>query len=168
VFSISSISTLSNACVKNISELPKLQSFVSESVEDALQDYGDKIVEEIRERTQSGIDIYGRPFREYSPRYRRFKGEGPVDLTVSSSMLSSLTAMRESLKLVVIRFTDTAERPAAENQKLAIIHHFGSGAIPARPFFAWRRNSRANREIIRLIHKDFIKSVATQIETFPN
>ena len=62
---------------------------------DLMREVGLLVRERIVRRTRQGISTDGAPFKPYTASYRRQKtaelGEGPVNLTVSGSMLNDIT-----------------------------------------------------------------------------
>lgn len=49
-----------------------------------------KVVRLIRKRAPKGVDINGNPYKPYSAKYARWKGQTNVDLTLSGRMLRTL------------------------------------------------------------------------------
>lgn len=88
----------------------------------------DDAINLIIERTQSGVDINGRPFKQYSKDYAKEKGvsRGDVDLTLTSSMLAAISGTETGNGVSL--FIDDSEVPKAYN------HNVGD-TLPKRTFF---------------------------------
>jgi len=73
-------------------------------------------IKEIKQRTQTkGVDAFGRPFKPYSPNYKRagVKQSGVVDLTDTGQMFSSLTFKVSASKGVLFFRQNLANKKAA-------------------------------------------------------
>ena len=76
-------------------ELLKVSQRVPRAIKKALANAAAFEIGAIKKRTQQkGIDFKGRPFKPYSPKYKRaaVKQSGVVDLTDTGQMFSSLTS----------------------------------------------------------------------------
>lgn len=73
-----------------------------------LRDVGDLLVRRIRTRTESGVDVQGSAFRDYSPGYAKQKrdalGHARVDLTVSGRMLNDMQVTEATTRSATISF----------------------------------------------------------------
>jgi len=89
----------------------------------------------IRQRTQSGLDVDGQQFAEYSEQTQKRKtelGRNPdlVDLTQQNRMLGQSMQTKRLNDGGVIFFAD------ANRREIALIHNEGSGRMPKRTFFS--------------------------------
>ncbi len=79
-----------------------------ELTEQDLRDAGEFIIRRIRTRTESGVDVHGASFREYSERYAAQKsealGHSRVDLTVSGRMLNDMQVTSASKTGATVSF----------------------------------------------------------------
>lgn len=93
----------------------------------------DDAINLMTERTQSGEDINGRSFKEYSKEYAEQKGvsRGAVDMTLFGDMLAGIDGESDgpSVKL----FMDDSQVPKAFN------HNVGD-TLPKRTFFGLTNN----------------------------
>jgi hypothetical protein len=81
---------------------------------------GQAVIDRIVERTQSGIDKFGRSLGRYSPSYKSslaFKvtkgGDSIVNLTQTGDMLGSLTIVEQSDRTLTIGFDDSDQNVKA-------------------------------------------------------
>ena len=86
-----------------------------------LQLLGNEIVTGVVNRTQNGKDINLKPFKKYSPAYKKSKAKSHgsvVNLTVSGNMLNSITwkKIRNGLRFYI--GNNTERRKAIGNQRL--------------------------------------------------
>lgn len=65
---------------------------------------GEEVVDFIKRRTRSGLDINGNLFAPYSPNYDK---SGKVDLTLSSQMIESLELLSHGRGYIRIGFSNT-------------------------------------------------------------
>lgn len=88
----------------------------------------DDAINLIIERTQSGEDINGKSFKEYSKDYAEFKGvsRGAVDLTLMGDMLAAVNGENEGTRVRL--FIESDQVPKAYN------HNVGD-TLPKRTFF---------------------------------
>lgn len=105
----------------------------------ALQLEGSICVQEIHNRTLTGIDAELRLFERYSKPYLAYKAKkdrynGYVNLTFNSQMLRAMKAFPYD-KGFEIRFINETERVIAKN------HNYGE-TVPKRHFFAFDRNQK--------------------------
>ena len=109
----------------------------------------------IKERTQTkGVDAFGRPFKPYSPNYKRagVKQSGVVDLTDTGQMFSSLTS-KVTVSKGVLFF-----RQNLANKKAAFHDVFGVGKQRiTRKFF------RISKDEQKKIQKLFFKILAREL-----
>ena len=80
-------------------------------------------VVQIKQRTQSkGIDAFGKPFKPYSPSYKRagVKRSGVVDLTDTGQMFSSLTTKVTASKGVLFFRQNLANKKAAFHDEFGV------------------------------------------------
>lgn len=93
---------------------------------------GAKGVQLITERTDTGIDVHGNPFKEYSPAYYLEKSKTHSDMTVnlqnSNDMLSALSSSSDDDSALIYFLS------SVENSK-AYKHNTGTGGVPKREFF---------------------------------
>lgn len=79
-----------------------------ELTEQDMRDVGDLLVRRMRTRTESGKDVRGGSFQDYSPDYAQQKrtalGHARVDLTVSGRMLNDMQVTSASSRDVTISF----------------------------------------------------------------
>lgn len=81
---------------------------------------GQAIIDRIVERTQSGVDKFGKSMGSYSPTYKKslaFQvtkgGETQVNLTQTGDMLGSLTILEETPRTITIGFDDSEQNAKA-------------------------------------------------------
>lgn len=87
-----------------------------------------EVIDYIKRRTQSGIDVNGNLFAPYSPNYGK---SGTVDLTVTEQMLNSLTLLSHGRGFIRIGFPNSK----ANNKAGYIQNPRGQKAsTPARDF----------------------------------
>jgi hypothetical protein len=93
-----------------------------------LKQFSDDAIELIIERTQSGEDINGRRFKEYSKEYAELKGtsRSSVDLTLMGDMLLGIQAEQDRGRIRL--FMEPDQVPKAYN------HNVGD-TLPKRTFF---------------------------------
>lgn len=93
-----------------------------------------KIIDHIKERTESGKTVSGGSFAPYSKEYKNttiyslLKSGNTPDLTLTGNMLASMDVLGEGPNTVRIGFGDELERLKAFN------HNTGD-TVPKRPFF---------------------------------
>jgi len=103
----------------------------TEEIKRSLMTIANAVVNEIRKRTLSGLDVDGKAFKKYSAQYAKKKTDtgrsDTVNLTYSGAMMGSIT---------VRSYNEQAEIFIADNQRkqIAYKHNFGDGA-PKREFF---------------------------------
>lgn len=93
-----------------------------------------KIIDHIKERTESGKTVSGGSFAPYSKEYKKttifslLKSGNTPDLTLTGNMLASIDVLGEGPNTIRIGFGDETERLKAFN------HNTGD-TVPRRPFF---------------------------------
>jgi hypothetical protein len=112
-----------------------------------LKEYiGQLIIERIRQRTESGVDIDGDAFKGYSKAYKEslpFKAFGKsedVNMTLSGDMLGLMDIIDESRNVITIGWSD-------ETNKLKAANHNGGYTLPKRQFFGV--NEKELRQIVK-------------------
>lgn len=98
-----------------------------EVVRDAI---AQRAIDIIEERTQSGRNIQGKKFKQYSKEYAEEKGvsRGAVDLTLSGDMLGLIDVVEESRDKIQFGWDDEVENAKAYN-------HIKGDTLPKRDFF---------------------------------
>lgn len=96
---------------------------------------GQAIIEKIIKRTESGVDVKGKPFAKYSPNYIKSapfkafdKSKGEVNLELSGDMLGLMDIVGESRNSVTIGWGDEDQIPKAFN-------HITGDTVKKRDFF---------------------------------
>lgn len=93
---------------------------------------------QIRQRTESGLDVNRAGFRPYSVRYAAYRRDvlkrpsSPVDLHVSGNMLKAITHKLTGsppIRRIEVFFSSGAQADKARR------HQFGQGGLPKREFF---------------------------------
>lgn len=81
---------------------------------------GQALIDRIVERTQDGIDKFGKSMGGYSPAYKKslaFKvtkgGQSQVNLTQTGDMLGSLTILEETAQTITLGFDDSDQNAKA-------------------------------------------------------
>lgn len=127
--------------------------------------FGVKAIETIIGRTQSGLDVNGNPFKEYSDSYAEYKGrKAPVDLTDAGDMLGNLSfrTSRESKVAIDLFFPNQIENDKAHG------HINGGGNLPVRNFLGLQE--KEGKTIMKAVLREIGESRATQalaeVETF--
>jgi hypothetical protein len=112
-----------------------------------LKEYiGQLIIERIRQRTESGVDIDGESFKAYSKKYKEslpFKAFGKsddVNMTLSGDMLGLMDIIDESRNVITIGWSD-------ETNKLKAANHNGGYTLPKRQFFGV--NEKELKQIVK-------------------
>lgn len=129
-----------------------------------------KIIDHIKERTESGKTVSGGSFAPYSKEYKKttifnlLKSGTTPDLTLTGNMLASMDVLGEGPNTVRIGFGDELERLKAFN------HNTGD-TVPRRPFFGVSKDEAKRivldefkEEIDRLKGKSSGLTVADLIE----
>ena len=142
---VADIKITSNS-IQIANEIQAMSRKMSGAIKKSLANVSAFEVAAIKQRTQSkGIDAYGKPFRAYSPNYKRagVKQSGVVDLTDTGQMFSSLTTKVTASKGVLFFRQNLA------NKKAAFHDMFGVGKKRIkRQFF---RISKGEQNKIRTI-----------------
>ena len=135
---------------KSLSELQKKFPRV---IKEALANVSALQIRNIRDRTQrKGIDVFGKPFREYSPGYKRaaVKESGVVDLTDTGQMFSSLTSKISRSKGSLFFRNMFANKKAFFHD----IAGAGKGKV-VRPFFSINRQEE--KQIVKVFEEKIAK-----------
>lgn len=130
----------------------------------ALEEVGNFVLFQIKERTQKGKDVSGIPFAPYSPKYKMFRkkwgyGTDKVDLTLTGGMLNAMTYEASVLKKEVrVFFMPGTSRKARGQTKRSNVQH------PAKAYFLQQKRkffalSSRDEEKIRRIYEDSIREV---------
>ena len=90
-----------------------------------------KLKNDILNRTQTGRDADGKPFKKYSAGYSSKEGKTVVNLTKTGLMLNSMTQKIMSNDTAMIFFSNPTARERAK------IHNNGTNKMPQRKFFAF-------------------------------
>lgn len=109
--------------------------FGSAIVDEAIAtQFAQSIMDKIIERTKSGIDKNGRPFKRYSKNYIKSlafkafnKDAGEVNLTLSGAMLGTMDVLSATSREIEIGWTDDLENAKANN-------HITGDTVPKRDF----------------------------------
>ena len=133
----------------------------------------DAILESAREKvskrtSEAGIDSDARPFKDYSPGYKKLKSmrgqyRGKVDLKATGAMLEAIEGVgaADPLKgflrvrpMAIMRAQGRGSRKKRGGKTitlkdLARIHHRGEGKMPKRPFFALRYGSKEYMNLMK-------------------
>ena len=109
--------------------------------------------ERIIERTQSGVNVNGGKFKQYTPEYANFKGvgRGDVDLTFFGDMLDALDGFIDDEKVVITI--------AGEQAAKAYGHITGFEGHPTIP------NGKYKRDFFGLNGKE-IDDIANSVKSF--
>ncbi len=127
--------------IKGLAEIRRKLANIAKVKPTLMDRIGAYAVQAIIDRTQSGKDVNGKPFKPYSSRYaarRVAAGRGrKVDLNFKGNMLSAIK-YRAGHKKVVIHFSSNDEMLKAHG------HHFGNQkkGLPQRRFFGLSKNER--------------------------
>lgn len=114
------------------------------------QEFGNRLVDVILDRTDSGVDKNGRPFKKYSKAYKKsdafaaYNKTDEVNLELTGAMKSDLSIISVGRSTVTLGFTDS------EQEEKALRHINGDG-VPVRDFFG------VPDEVQREILEDIIK-----------
>lgn len=109
------------------------------------REFGRRVIDRIRERTQDGMDKNGRNFKAYSKSYKNsltfeiYGKTNKVDLTLTGEMLASLDVGSVPPRKVVIDFASGVQEAKAHG------HIFGGGykgTLPVRDFFGLPRKDQ--------------------------
>jgi phage gpG-like protein len=109
-----------------------------------------RVIDHIKERTQSGKPAVGASFKPYSTEYMEsaefkiLKGSSTVNLTLTGNMLADMDVLEDGPNTVVIGFSDATETAKAFR------HHTGADKMPERPFFGV-----TDSEVTELIEDEF-------------
>lgn len=101
----------------------------------------DLVIEHIYERTNSGKDVSGKPFKAYTKEYvnsltGQIGGKGKkVNLQLSGDMLASMALIKQEKGKIVIGFDSEDERAKAEGNILGSYGQPHPNPDKARPFF---------------------------------
>ena len=117
------------------------------------EDFINAAKERIIERTQSGVNVNGSKFKQYTPEYASFKGvgRGDVDLTFFGDMLDALDGFVEGEKVVITI--------AGEQAAKAYGHITGFEGHPTIP------NGKYKRDFFGLNGKE-IDDIANSVKSF--
>lgn len=115
----------------------ELTAGLSSTIDNGLDEYGQAIVEAIRSRTLSGLDVHGVPFAPYSYRYEKFKGSKRVNLKLSGAMLSAIEFFNLGDGRGEVRINEDSRGREISNNALALMHQRGERHMPKRQFFGW-------------------------------
>ena len=152
---VADIKITSNS-VEIANEIKAMSRKMSGAIKKSLANVSAFEVAAIKQRTQSkGIDAYGKPFRAYSPNYKRagVKQSGVVDLTDTGQMFNSLTFKASASKGVLFFRQNLA------NKKAAFHDEFGVGKKKiTRQFF------RISKDEAEKIRKRFGKLLFRELE----
>lgn len=98
------------------------------------QRVGQAIIDKIRERAESNIDVKGKPFKKYSKEYTESvgfaaygKSSGNVNMQQTGDMLGLLDIVDEKKSKIVIGWTDSEQAAKAYN-------HITGDTVPKRNF----------------------------------
>ena len=142
---VADIKITSNS-IEIANEIKAMSKKMSGAIKKSLANVSSFEIDAITDRTQNkGIDAYGRPFKPYSPNYKRagVKQSGVVDLTDTKQMFTSLTFKASASKGVLFF------RSTEANKKAAFHDLFGVGKKRiTRKFF---RISKDEQNKIRTI-----------------
>lgn len=131
-----------------------LRDFLGHSPTDQeAQEFYDRAIEEIIERTQEGFDRNGRRFPSYTEEYADFKGVGinEVDLTLFGDMLLSIRGRRDGDNIELL--IDGTEAPKAFGHVSGYEGHPTITDGPKRDFFG--------------ITEGEARAIATDVESRP-
>lgn len=101
--------------------------------EDVAQKIGEDIVQEIVDRTQSGVDKNGKSFKKYSPAYKKsfefkvHRKSDKVNMTLTGDMLGLLKVTKVKGDTIVLGWDDETEAAKAFN-------HTTGDTLPQRDF----------------------------------
>lgn len=117
--------------------------------------FANRVIDEIYERTQEGVDKKDKKFTAYSKSYTKSQifevykgGQENVDLTLTGSMLSSLDSKLNGNN-VIIFFNDDTDAAKAHG------HINGTKVLPKRDFFGLPKDVLNN--LFKESVKDYIK-----------
>ena len=137
-------------------EIKGISRKMSSAITKSLANVSSFEIDAITDRTQNkGIDAYGRPFKPYSPNYKRagVKQSGVVDLTDTKQMFNSL-ATKVSASKGVLFF-----RQNLANKKAAFHDIFGVGKKRiTRQFF------RISKDEEKKIRTTFARIIAKELK----
>ena len=152
---VADIKITSNS-IEIANEIKAMTKKMSSAITKSLANVSSFEIDAITDRTQNkGIDAYGRPFKPYSPSYKRarVKQSGVVDLTDTGQMFNSL-AFKASASKGVLFF-----RQNLANKKAAFHDEFGVGKKKiTRQFF------RISKDEAEKIRKRFGKLLFRELE----
>lgn len=120
------------------------------------QEYGRRLIDKIKERTQSGVNKNGRSFKQYSQSYKEslvyeiYGKTSQVNLTLTGEMLASMQVASTPSRKVVINFASSEQEAKAHG------HIFGGGYkrnLPVRDFFGLPKKDQY--KILEETIKDF-------------
>jgi len=117
------------------------------------------IVDIIVEKIVSGVSpVKGQNrYKKYSDEYSKVKGrKSPVDLVDTGDMLNAMVAKQTNKGSIIISFKGAAA------QKLAAIHQFGQGKMPARQMLPQRGQifkADIMNKIVKIIDKAVKKAI---------
>ena len=112
---VADIKITSNS-IQIANEIKAMSRKMSGAIHKALANVTAFEIDAITDRTQNkGIDAYGRPFKPYSPNYKRagVKQSGVVDLTDTKQMFNSLATKVSASKGVLFFRQNLANKKAA-------------------------------------------------------
>lgn len=119
---------------------------------------GQRIIDKMVDRTKSGVDINGKPFRKYSKKYiesPKFKafGKSPskVNLTLTNAMLGTLDVFSTGANEITLGWEDSVENEKAYN-------HNAGDTVPQRQFFGLTNNE------VKQIKNEFKDDVKKALE----
>jgi len=108
-----------------------------------------RIIDHIKERTESGETVRGGSFAPYSKEYKKstvfqlLKDGSKVNMTLTGNMLSSMDVLADGPNTIRIGFAD-------EQERLKAFNHNTGDTLPKRPFFGV-----TTKEAKEVILKDF-------------
>ena len=152
---VADIKITSNS-IEIANEIKAMTKKMSSAITKSLANVSSFEIDAITDRTQNkGIDAYGRPFKPYSPNYKRagVKQSGVVDLTDTKQMFNSL-ATKVSASKGVLFF-----RQNLANKKAAFHDIFGVGKKRiTRQFF------RISKDEEKKIRTTFARIIAKELK----
>lgn len=135
-----------------------LSRFVRQDV--VKREFGNRVIDEIKDRTLKGRDKNERPFVPYSKAYKDslefqvFGKSSRVNLKLSGEMQASINVLKTDSTSVTIGFL------SAEQEQKATGHVMGSGPLPVRDF--WGIDKKDQVGILKSVIKDLNADNAAQ------
>jgi hypothetical protein len=132
---------------------------------DIKKEIGRRIIDAIKERTQSGLDKNEKEFKKYSKDYIKSpifkiwgKSASNVNLLLTGDMQANIDVVKVTGNTVEIGFTDSLEEAKAEG------HIKGANYLPVRNFWGLPNASALELIMLDVINEHQTNTLESQIE----